>query len=154
MSNAERPRRGIPEGLWVKCPSCKATVFKKDVERNLNVCPECGHHFYASARQRIEQLLDENTFEEWDAELRPTDALGFVDRAGGLSLAVAIRTAILEGEALRYFAGGGIVEASQPERELRETELKAQVLRDAGDLLHPDQPAGPNENLGTGSFLR
>ena len=80
MSNADLPKRGVPEGLWIKCPSCKATVFKKDVARNLNVCPECQHHFNSSARDRIEQLLDENTFDEWDANLKPVDSLGFVDR--------------------------------------------------------------------------
>jgi anthranilate/para-aminobenzoate synthase component I len=60
-----------------------------------------------------------------------TGALGFVDRAGGLSLAVAIRTALLENGGVRFFAGGGIVEASQIERELAETELKARVFFDA-----------------------
>ena len=60
-----------------------------------------------------------------------TGAVGFVDRAGGLSLAVAIRTAICEAGELRYFAGGGIVEASDPDRELAETELKAEVFRSA-----------------------
>lgn len=83
-----------------------------------------------------------------------TGALGYVDRTGGLSLAVAIRTAIIAGDELRYFAGGGIVEASVPERELRETELKAQVLLDAGALLQAAAPAGAKENLGTGPFLR
>jgi acetyl-CoA carboxylase carboxyl transferase subunit beta len=80
MSTVERPKRGIPEGLWVQCPQCRSTVFKKDIEHNLNVCPECGHHFYTSARDRVRQLLDQNTFEEWDADLKPVDALGFVDR--------------------------------------------------------------------------
>ena len=75
----ERPKRGIPEGLWVKCPQCKATVFKKEVAGKLNCCPECDHHFAASARERLDQLLDADTFEEWDAELRPSDPLGFVD---------------------------------------------------------------------------
>ena len=80
MSITERPKRGVPEGLWVRCPSCKATVFKKDVEAKLNVCPECDHHFYTSARDRITQLLDEASFEEWDTDLAPVDALGFEDR--------------------------------------------------------------------------
>lgn len=80
MSQIDRPsRRGIPEGLWLQCPACKATVFKKDVEERFNVCPECDHHLPLSARGRLRQLLDENSFEEWDAELRPVDALGFVD---------------------------------------------------------------------------
>jgi acetyl-CoA carboxylase carboxyl transferase subunit beta len=77
---AERTKRGVPEGLWVRCPACKATVFKKDLETNLNVCPECDHHLPVSAHARIHQLLDEASFEEWDAELAPLDALGFVDR--------------------------------------------------------------------------
>jgi acetyl-CoA carboxylase carboxyl transferase subunit beta len=81
MSVGERPKRGVPEGLWVRCPSCKATVFKKDVEARLNVCPEagCNHHFYVPAGVRITQLLDEGSFEEWDANLRPVDPLEFVD---------------------------------------------------------------------------
>jgi acetyl-CoA carboxylase carboxyl transferase subunit beta len=80
MSQIERTtKRGIPEGLWLRCPSCGATVFKKDVQARQNVCPECDHHFYVSARDRLAQLLDENSFEEWDADLRPVDTLGFVD---------------------------------------------------------------------------
>jgi acetyl-CoA carboxylase carboxyl transferase subunit beta len=82
MPMTERTKRGVPEGLWVRCPSCKNTLFKKEVEARLNVCPEptCQHHFYTSARDRIAQLLDEASFEEWDTDLRPTDPLGFVDR--------------------------------------------------------------------------
>jgi acetyl-CoA carboxylase carboxyl transferase subunit beta len=80
MSQVERPsRRGVPEGLWLRCPSCAATVFRKDVVVNLNVCPDCDHHFYVSARDRLTQLLDENSFEEWDADLKPVDVLEFVD---------------------------------------------------------------------------
>ncbi|HET6573134.1 MAG TPA: acetyl-CoA carboxylase, carboxyltransferase subunit beta [Fimbriiglobus sp.] len=78
----ERLKRGVPEGLWVRCPSCRTTIFKKEVELRQNVCPEpgCQHHFYTSARDRIAQLLDEASFEEWDTDLRPVDPLGFVDR--------------------------------------------------------------------------
>lgn len=82
MSNSsnDEPKRGIPKGLWVRCDGCKAIIFRKEAERRLNVCPECDHHFYASARTRIDQLLDEGSFEEWDVELMPTDPLGFSDR--------------------------------------------------------------------------
>ncbi len=81
MSQTDRhARRGIPEKVWVQCEACKATVFGKDLEDRLNVCPECDHHHKLSARARLQQLLDENSFEEWDANLRPTDALGFTDR--------------------------------------------------------------------------
>lgn len=75
-----RKKRGVPEGLWVRCPDCQAALFRKEVEKRQNVCPECGYHFYVSGRQRLEQMLDEGTFEEWDAELRPTDPLGFKDK--------------------------------------------------------------------------
>ena len=53
----ERPKRGVPEGLWLRCPQCKATVYKKEVESRLHVCPECDHHFTMPARDRIAQLL-------------------------------------------------------------------------------------------------
>src|SRR5438128_6429640 len=79
MSNG-RPKRGVPEGLWIRCPSCKAAVFRKEAEARYNVCPDCDHHFYVPARTRIQQLLDEDSFEEWFAELQPKDALEFKDR--------------------------------------------------------------------------
>jgi acetyl-CoA carboxylase carboxyl transferase subunit beta len=75
-----RPKRGVPEGLWLKCGGCGATIYRKEAEERLNVCPQCGFHWYVSARQRIDQLLDTGTFEEWDANLRPTDPLGFKDK--------------------------------------------------------------------------
>jgi acetyl-CoA carboxylase carboxyl transferase subunit beta len=55
-------------------------VYRKEVERRQNVCPKCEHHFYVSAHARTIQMLDEGTFEEWDAELTPVDPLGFADR--------------------------------------------------------------------------
>ena len=79
-SLARRPKRGVPEGLWQKCPGCGASVSKKDADRRLGVCPECNYHFYVSASTRIVQVLDEGTFEEWDAEVLPTDPLNFVDQ--------------------------------------------------------------------------
>ncbi|GAB4150839.1 MAG: acetyl-CoA carboxylase, carboxyltransferase subunit beta [Planctomycetaceae bacterium] len=77
-----RPKRGVPEGLWIRCDGCQATVFRKQVDENLGVCPEegCGHHFYVSAKTRIRQLLDEESFEEWFAELQPCDPLEFADK--------------------------------------------------------------------------
>lgn len=75
-----RPKRGVPEGLWILCPECKNTIFRKDVENRLNVCPECGYHFRVQAGERIRQLLDADSFEEWFTDLRPLDPLGFKDR--------------------------------------------------------------------------
>jgi acetyl-CoA carboxylase carboxyl transferase subunit beta len=76
----KRPKRGVPEGLWKRCPGCQQTIFRKEAEKKLGVCPECDYHWYVSAQERIKQVLDEGTFEEWDADLRSTDPLGFVDK--------------------------------------------------------------------------
>ena len=51
-------RRSVPEGLWVKCPSCETVLYKNDLEANVNVCPKCGHHQRIRARARLDQLLD------------------------------------------------------------------------------------------------
>jgi acetyl-CoA carboxylase carboxyl transferase subunit beta len=75
-----RPKRGVPEGLWKKCDGCRATIYRKEAEELLNVCPQCGFHWYVSAAERIQQLLDPGTFEEWDGDLRPADPLGFKDK--------------------------------------------------------------------------
>ena len=76
----KRKKRGVPEGLWLRCDGCGAVVFHKEVEERLNCCPECDHHFYVSATQRIAQVLDEGTFEECDADLWPADPLEFFDK--------------------------------------------------------------------------
>ncbi|AMV31935.1 Acetyl-coenzyme A carboxylase carboxyl transferase subunit beta [Pirellula sp. SH-Sr6A] len=73
-------RRGVPEGLWIKCAGCNETIYRKEVERNLNVCPKCNYHMYVSAWDRISQLLDENTFEICDESVLPTDPLSFSDK--------------------------------------------------------------------------
>lgn len=76
----KRPKRGVPEGLWLRCDGCSATVFRNQVEENLNVCPECEHHFQVPTAARLRQLLDPDSFEEWYADLVPVDPLGFADR--------------------------------------------------------------------------
>lgn len=75
-----RPKRGVPEGLWLRCPGCGNAIFRKEAEKRQNVCPQCDYHYYVSARDRVGQLLDDGTFEEWDADLRPTDPLEFKDK--------------------------------------------------------------------------
>lgn len=69
----------IPEGLWVKCENCKEIIYKKELENNLKVCPKCKYHFRISAKERIGLLIDPNTFNELDSELRSNDPLGFKD---------------------------------------------------------------------------
>jgi len=72
-----RPRKEMPEGLWMKCPSCEHMVYRSAVEKNLNVCPECNYHFRMGAWTRIQQLADEGTFQQILADLTTDDPLGF-----------------------------------------------------------------------------
>ncbi len=69
----------IAEGLWVKCDSCKEIVYRAEVDRAGRVCPKCHYPFRLTARERIQGLTDEGSFEERDAGLRSKDPLGFKD---------------------------------------------------------------------------
>src|SRR3954464_11825087 len=73
-------RNAVPEGLWVKCPSCEAVLYRTDLENNLFVCPKCGHHQRMAARDRIEQLLDPEGRFEIGSEVVPIDSLKFKDQ--------------------------------------------------------------------------
>ncbi|HOW97235.1 MAG TPA: acetyl-CoA carboxylase, carboxyltransferase subunit beta [Kiritimatiellia bacterium] len=70
-------KRDMPDGLWLKCPSCNEIIFKQELEAALNVCPKCGHHFQIGRRQRLDLLIEPGSFEEWDAQLYSVDTLGF-----------------------------------------------------------------------------
>jgi len=70
----------IPEGLWVKCDSCKEIIYKKEIDKNLKICPKCNYHFRISARERIQLLVDEGSFTETDTGLSSTDPLDFKDK--------------------------------------------------------------------------
>src|SRR5690554_5031804 len=69
----------VPEGVWTKCPSCEAVLYKEDLKATLNVCPKCSHHMRIGARQRIDALLDASGREEIGQNTRPTDPLKFRD---------------------------------------------------------------------------
>jgi len=75
----EHKRIQVPEGLWVKCNSCKEIIYKKEVLRNANVCPKCGYHFRISARERLASLFDEGRYQEVDTEIFSVDPLKFKD---------------------------------------------------------------------------
>jgi acetyl-CoA carboxylase carboxyl transferase subunit beta len=72
-------KRDMPEGVWVKCAGCGAVIYSRKMERNHQVCPECGHHHRLDATGYIHLLADEGTFKEIDAELKSLDPLGFRD---------------------------------------------------------------------------
>ena len=73
-------RTPVPEGLWIKCPSCEAVLYRTDLEKNLNVCPKCAHHSRVGARERVDQLLDAEGRFEIGSEVVPVDTLKFKDQ--------------------------------------------------------------------------
>ena len=81
IDEASSPARkvSIPDGLWMRCNVCSTILFKRSVENNLWVCPDCGHHFRVNAKQRIEQLVDPGTFDPFDIDLESKDPLNFMD---------------------------------------------------------------------------
>ncbi|GGX27907.1 MULTISPECIES: acetyl-CoA carboxylase, carboxyltransferase subunit beta [Undibacterium] len=72
-------RKSIPEGLWVKCPSCESVLYRSDLEANIHVCPKCSHHMRIRARERMDALLDAGGRYEIGQEVLPVDSLKFKD---------------------------------------------------------------------------
>lgn len=70
-------RKEIPAGVWTKCPGCESPAYSKELKNNLNVCPKCGFHLMMNARERVEQIMDEGSFVEFDAALTSADPLNF-----------------------------------------------------------------------------
>ncbi|MFN7445276.1 MAG: acetyl-CoA carboxylase, carboxyltransferase subunit beta [Curvibacter sp.] len=72
-------RRSVPEGLWIKCPSCESVLYKTDLEQNQNVCPTSSHHHRIDARTRLNLFLDNEGRFEIGQEVLPVDPLKFKD---------------------------------------------------------------------------
>jgi len=72
-------KKSVPEGLWSKCPTCESVLYRTDLEKNLEVCPKCGHHHRISARTRLHILLDAEERREIGGEVLPIDSLKFKD---------------------------------------------------------------------------
>jgi acetyl-CoA carboxylase carboxyl transferase subunit beta len=75
----ERRTRSVPEGLWIKCAACDAVLYRAELERNMHVCPKCGHHMRIGARERLEHFLDPEGSEELATNVEPEDPLKFRD---------------------------------------------------------------------------
>ncbi|HLR68446.1 acetyl-CoA carboxylase, carboxyltransferase subunit beta [Virgibacillus alimentarius] len=74
---SEHSKLDVPEGLMQKCTGCYKIYYRKEMQKNLNVCPNCGKHHQLKAWERIDSLFDENTFQEWDKQLISINPLGF-----------------------------------------------------------------------------
>lgn len=96
----------IPEGLWVKCDNCKEIIYKKEIDKNLSICPKCNYHFRISARERIRLLVDEGSFVELDENLISVDPLKFQDKKSYLDRLKenqnksGLKEAVISGDAL------------------------------------------------------
>ncbi|HPZ43675.1 MAG TPA: acetyl-CoA carboxylase, carboxyltransferase subunit beta [Bacillota bacterium] len=93
--------RDIPEGVWVKCPSCNEILFNKELERNHRVCLKCGYHFRVPAYERIAMTLDEGSFREMDADMLPVNPFNLPDYESKLVSAVkntGLNEAVVTGE--------------------------------------------------------
>jgi len=98
-------RRSVPEGLWIKCPSCETVLYKTDLEGNLNVCPKCDHHHRIGARARLDAFLDPEGRYEIGQEVLPVDALKFKDSKKYPERLKAALEATGETDALVVFGG-------------------------------------------------
>jgi acetyl-CoA carboxylase carboxyl transferase subunit beta len=96
----------IPEGLWIKCDSCKEIVYRKEINKNLKVCPKCNYHFRIGARERLKLLVDEGSFTELDEDLLSGDPLDFkdtvsyIDRIEESRKKSGLKEAVISGNAL------------------------------------------------------
>jgi acetyl-CoA carboxylase carboxyl transferase subunit beta len=79
IMRSEVKKSSVPEGLWHKCPSCEAVLYRPELEKTLDVCPKCDHHMRIGARARLDIFLDADGREELGAELEPVDRLKFRD---------------------------------------------------------------------------
>ena len=93
----------IPKGMWMKCANCGETVYTEDVENNNHICPKCGYNFRIDARHRLEMILDEGSFQEWDEALQTTNPLefdGYMEKIKVLQKKTGLNEAIVTGEGL------------------------------------------------------
>jgi len=102
VSDLGEKKKDMPEGLWVKCPSCAETLFEDALAKNLRVCTQCGHHFTLNSDERIANICDEGSFQEMDRLLDSVDALGFkgyLDKVKAYQAKTGLMEAVVTGRA-------------------------------------------------------
>jgi len=99
-------KKEIPDGLWTKCEECSETLYNKTIEENFKVCPKCGYHFSIGAYERLNLLLDKDTFLEYDKDMLSADPLNFKgpktykDKLTADKQATGLSDAVVSGEGL------------------------------------------------------
>ncbi|HEV2111008.1 MAG TPA: acetyl-CoA carboxylase, carboxyltransferase subunit beta [Gammaproteobacteria bacterium] len=104
-TEARASRRSVPEGLWTKCDECNSVLYRAEVERNLYVCPKCGHHMRLTARQRLDSFLDAGSGIEIGENVEPVDVLRFRDSKKYKDRIVSAQKATGEKDALVAMKG-------------------------------------------------
>lgn len=104
-ANDADKKGSVPEGLWTKCDSCNAVLYRAELERNHDVCPKCHHHMRMNARRRLENFLDEEPREEIAANLKPVDILKFKDTKKYKDRIVSAQKATNENDVLIVIKG-------------------------------------------------
>src|SRR5262249_25212729 len=142
IDTSDKPSR-VPEGLWVKCPGCTQIIYNKDLDKNLQVCPKCGHHFRISATDRLRSLFDDGEWSEHFRNLQSNDPLKFTDTKPyrdrlrgtiaktGMTDAVVVATGRIEGidavvAAMEYAFIGGSMGVVVGEKITRAIEMALQ----------------------------
>lgn len=105
IMRSESKKSSVPEGLWHKCPSCEAVLYRPELEKNLDVCPKCGHHMRIKARKRLDIFLDAEGREEIAKDLEPVDRLKFKDSKKYKDRLIAAQKETGENDALVAMSG-------------------------------------------------
>src|SRR5258707_1138703 len=119
-------KKSMPEGLWIKCPSCETVLYRTDLEKNLFVCPKCNFHVRVQARERIEQLLDPEGRFEIGSEGVPVDNLKFKDQKKyherlSAALEETVREKLLEGfQRAEFLIDKGAIDMIIDRRKLKD----------------------------------
>lgn len=103
IASLGKKKSDMPEGLWNKCPSCGAIIDEITLKQRHRVCTKCDHHFTLTSQERVAMLLDPDSFEEMDATLESTDALGFkgyADKVKAYQKKTGLKDAVLSGKGL------------------------------------------------------
>ena len=99
-------KKEMPDGLWTKCEACSETLYNKTIEENFKVCPKCGYHFSVEAYERINMLIDKDTFQEYDKDMLSADPLDFKgpktykDKLAADQASTGLKDAVVSGEGL------------------------------------------------------
>lgn len=102
LADLGEKKKDMPEGLWIKCPSCGESLFQEALMKNLRVCNHCDYHFTISAPERLASLVDDNSFQEMDTQLDSVDSLGFkgyIDKVKAYQAKTGLQEAVVTGRA-------------------------------------------------------